>query len=236
MKKYFITGLVTFLPVALTAFTFFFLINFLTAPFVEWMKDVLTQFNFLSFNFIIFSGEQLLTGISRVLILFILFFSTALMGFLARWFFIHSLINLGEFILHKIPLINTIYKTTKDVTHTIFQDKKTTFKQVVLIPFPNEGVKSIALVSGSGIKGPRGEVFTSVFVPTTPNLTTGFLIFLDDKDVTYLDMSIEEAFKYVISCGILSTQFSLKKEDLEDLKVEQDVKEIKDIKDGKDIK
>lgn len=202
MKKYFITGLVTLLPVTLTIIIVAFLINLLTEPFIGIMESILLTFG-------VAKSPKALLFLSQILILIFLFFFTAFLGFVTRWFFFHYIIRVGEYILHKIPLINSIYKTSKDVIHTIFTSDTKSFKQVVLVPFPNPGSYSIGLVTLENV--PMREVHetdrVAVFVPTTPNPTSGFLMLFPKKDIKYLDMKIDDALKYVISCGVISSKF-----------------------------
>ena len=106
--------------------------------------------------------------------------------------------------MHRIPIIRTVYKTCQEVINTIFATKTKSFKQVVLVPFPDEGSYSIGLVTQENIPNlakKSCDDLTAVFVPTTPNPTSGFLMMFEEKDLIHLDMKIEDAFKYIISCG-----------------------------------
>lgn len=125
MKKYLITGLVTLLPVVVTIAIVIFLVNFLTQPFIGIVQNFLSHFNLLNKGFLFFSPEKILTYTSKFLILVVLFGFTLLLGMVARWFFIHSLLNLADSLLQKIPVVNTVYKTSQDIIKTLFvSDKK----------------------------------------------------------------------------------------------------------------
>lgn len=146
------------------------------------------------------SNDQFLKYSSQIIILISLFLFTLLLGWIARWFFIKSFFNLGDKILQKIPIVNKVYKTSKDIINSLFITDKNSFKQVVLTPFPDEDSYAIGLVSK---KSPCSEDSLSVFVPTTPNPTSGFLLIYKKKDLIFLDMKTEEAIKYIISCGAI---------------------------------
>lgn len=208
MRKYFITGLVILLPVTLTILVVMFIVNFLTGPFIGIAKEILDSLGILEHGFLLFTGEQMKRILSQVLILFFLFGTTVFLGYLTRWVFIHYFIRLGDYIFHNIPIIRSIYKTSKDVIHTIFQSDTKSFKQVVLVPFPKEGVKAIGLVTRENVPGEDGSQYIAVFVPTTPNPTSGFLMMYHEEQLTFLDMPVEEAFKYIISCGVVQTPFN----------------------------
>jgi uncharacterized membrane protein len=210
MKKYFVTGVVILLPLAVTIAIIAFLVNLLTDPFLELSKAILSYFNIGENGFLFFSGDQLRRFASKLVILLILFFFTVFLGFIARWFFIHKLIQLWDYVIHRIPLVSTIYKTCQDVINTIFASKTNSFKQVVLVPFPSPETRSIGLVTRDNVPFPDSNTgnLVTVFVPTTPNPTSGFLMLFEEKDLTYLDMKVEEAFKYVISCGVIPTPFN----------------------------
>ncbi len=221
MKKYFITGLVVLAPLALTLAVFIFIVKFLTEPFSGVVNALFSHFDFFHSGFLFLSGEQLQTLVSQVVILAALFFFTVLLGFLGRLFFINYFIGLGDKILHKIPFISSVYKVSQDVIKTIFTTENRSFKQVVLVPFPSTDSLSVGLVTRddfSGMKNPPEKKLVAVFVPTTPNPTSGFLILYPQEQLTYLDMSVENAFKYVISCGVILSPFArISPEDAEKL-------------------
>lgn len=205
IRKYFLTGLATLLPVTLTIAIVLFLVNLLTNPFIGIVEPVLQEFGIFRTGIGFVSGQQVLTNVARIVILLLLFFLTSLLGFLARHFFINYLIGIGDSILHRIPLVNSVYKTSQDVIKTIFSDQSRSFKQVALVPFPHPDTKSIGLVTREGIRSTDGSSLVAVFVPTTPNPTSGFMMLFDKKELTYVDMNVEDAFKYIISCGVIDS-------------------------------
>lgn len=211
MKKYFITGLVILLPLALTLAIIAFVFNFLTEPFVEVVQHVLAYFGLLGRSFLFLSSHQIQVLVSKIIILVLLFFFTVLLGALGRWFIVHYLLKMWDYVLHRIPFVSTIYKTCQDVIKTMFTSKNKSFKQVVLVPFPSAETYSIGLVTNEELANfnqANRAPLASVFVPTTPNPTSGFLMLYEEKDLVYLDMKVEDAFKYVISIGMIAAPFN----------------------------
>jgi len=207
MRKSFITGIAILLPLALTIAIVIFLVNLLTGPFLGIVQGVMDYYNILPDGFWIFSSKQIKLWLSKVLILVFLALFTVLVGILTRWFVVHSLIKMGDYILHRIPFFNTLYITFQDVFQTIFQSKTSSFKQVVMLPFPNPDSKTVGLVTREEISVAKGDKRVAVFVPTTPNPTSGYLLLVQEKDLIYLDLSVEDALKYVISCGVIMMPF-----------------------------
>lgn len=206
MKKYFVTGLVILLPLAVTILLVSFLFNLLTEPFVGLVQSSLEHgVGKRAGGF--FGSQQFIRLLSQILILAVLFAVTVALGILTRWLFVHSLLRFGEYILQKIPFISSIYGMVKDVINTVFGSGKGGFKQVVLVPYPKAGTYSIGFVTQDALALVREAAATTmvaVFVPTTPNPTSGFLVMFDPNDVIFLDMKIEDAFKYIISCGVIA--------------------------------
>lgn len=209
MKKYCITGLVILLPLAVTIAVVVFVVNFLTQPFIGMVSNFLSEINYLNKGFLFLKPEQVLRYGSQLLILICLFLFTLFLGFLARWFFIKSLIALSDKVLHRIPIVNKVYKTTQEIIKTIFVTDKSSFKQVVMVPFPNDTAYVIGLISRDSPKVCSDKAnahLVSVLVPTTPNPTTGFLLMYDKRKIVYLDITPEQAIKYIVSCGVITPE------------------------------
>ena len=206
MKKHFITGLLVLLPLVVTIAVVVFLVNFLTKPFIGFVSTTLAKFDIINRGLFFLSPQQTLRYGSQLLILIFLFFVVVLIGIITKWFFIKSLLRLGDRILHKIPLVNTVYKTTQDIIKTLFVSDKNSFKQVVMVPFPKEGSYVIGLIARESpdyCSEKAGSPLYSVLVPTTPNPTTGFLLMYKKEDLIFLEMKPEEAIKYIVSCGVI---------------------------------
>lgn len=213
MKKYFITGLAILLPAVFTIMIFLFIINLLTKPFVGIIEHTLDYYDLLDAPILFFSAKQVITFFSRLIILVLLFMITVAIGLLARMLIFHYLIRLGNYILHNIPFVNKIYKATQDVIETIFKDKATTFSQVVLIPFPEKSNLCLGLITNDPtthepVTDKHGNI--SVFVPATPNPTMGFMLLYKRDQLHFLDMSVDEAIKFIVSCGVMSEGIKVK--------------------------
>jgi len=191
MKKYFVTGLVVLLPLALTFWIVSFILGLLTDPFLGVAETALKLLGFTS--------QEALDFGANVLALVFLFLMIITIGAIGRYFFFKYLLQLSDAILHRIPLISTVYKTSQELINTVFKQDSTSFKQVVLVPFPHVGALSIGLVTQE--ESLEGRM--AVFIPTTPNPTSGFLVMFYKAQVTPLSMTVEQALRYIISCGVL---------------------------------
>ncbi|MCB1071890.1 MAG: DUF502 domain-containing protein [Chlamydiia bacterium] len=215
MKKYFITGLVILLPLAVTIAIVVFTVNFLTKPFIGLVSELLKDFGILNKGFLFLTQEQVVLYGSKLLILICLFLFTLLLGVIARWFFFKALLNLSDKVLHRIPLVNKVYKTTQEIIKTIFVTDKSSFKQVVMVPFPKPGTYVMGLISRESPKvcsEKSGSELYSVLVPTTPNPTTGFLLMYKKEEIIFLDLKPEHAIKYIVSCGVITPEHQVKLE------------------------
>lgn len=200
MKKHFLTGLAILLPLMIAIAALLFLINILTEPFTGIVSALLTHLTTLT-------SPKLLRLLSQLLILLFLFFFTITLGMLTRWLFLHSLLDLANRLLHRIPIFNTVYKTSQEIIQTLFVSNKNAFQQVVLVPFPHKDSYAIGLVSQDApplyAEAAKKDLVT-IFLPTTPNPTSGFLMMFRREDLIFLAIGPEEALKYILSCGMIS--------------------------------
>jgi uncharacterized membrane protein len=194
MKKYFITGLITLLPFTVTIWLVQFFVNFLTKPFIGVMDLLVHRFGIRS--------PMIIHRLSQLLILILLFLLTWFLGFVARKFFFNKLFLLGDRLLFKIPMVNKIYKTSKEIVHSLFNQEEKVFNQTVLLPFPCPGSYCIGLISKKAPKGSSSES-VSIFIPTTPNPATGYMVICETSKLIYLKMKPQDAIKYVVSCGMI---------------------------------
>lgn len=211
MKKIFTTGLIILLPVALTTILVMFFVNILTKPFMGMLQALFDHYHFLKTS--VFRNPYVLMFTSKALILLFLFLSTVLIGIVGRWVIIRYMLHVGDSIMHRIPMINKIYKASQDVVHTLLAPNASTFKQVVLVPFPNTQGLSIGLVAQDSVNLDaleRSSELVSVFVPGTPNPTMGFMLMYRKELLTYTDLTVEQALKCVVSCGVILSSFSVK--------------------------
>jgi uncharacterized membrane protein len=202
MKKYFLTGLATLLPVAVTLWLVSFVINFLTKPFVGIVSKIISRTSISG----VWASEGMFRGISQVSILIFFFLLLIFIGMVARWFLFTSLLKIGDYVLGKTPLINKVYNTAKEIINILFASNKNSFKQVVMVRFPNRNCYSLGLITREAPTTCSDAVqkeLLSIFIPTTPNPMTGYLITSAKSDVYFLDMKPEDAVKYVVSCGVI---------------------------------
>ncbi len=194
MKKYFVTGLVVLLPLALTYWIISFILGVLTDPFTGISSTALKLFGI--------HAKEILDPASKVLALLLLFGLIISIGAIGRYFFFKYLLEISDAILHRIPIVNSVYKTSQELIQSVFKSDSTSFKQVVFVPFPHPGAFAVGFVTQE--EALNGRV--AVFVPTTPNPTTGFLLMFEKSEIIPLEMKVEEAFRYIISCGVLMPQ------------------------------
>ena len=133
----------------------------------------------------------------------ILFLAVFVLGELAAHLIGRRMISLAEAILLRVPVVRVIYKASRQVVSAFERKERSAFRSVVLVEFPHPGLKSIGFVT-SGFEKPDGSAWNTVFVPTTPNPTTGFLQILPASSVVPTEFTVEEAFQMVMSMGVLS--------------------------------
>lgn len=202
MKKNLISGVILLLPVAITIWVVVFLVDLLTDPFIEHAKNLINFFGLPK-------DKTLLIIICRIVILIVLFFFTLLLGFLGSRFIFRWLEKKINKVLMKIPLINSVYKACRDIVSAILSDKKKLISRVVVVPFPCNESRAIGLVTGNAphaiqIKSQENhpdEVIKAVFIPTSPHPISGFLLLTQEKYLRPVDISLEDIFKFLISCG-----------------------------------
>ena len=193
-RSNFLTGLVIVAPVTLTIWVIWTAVNFIDARVVPFVPEVYNPKTYLGTNILGFG-----------VVIFLLF--TAFVGALAKGLFGRSFIRWYEGVLDRTPIVRSIYNAVKQLIETILSQSDASFKQACLIEYPRRGLWAIAFVStettGEVPKRSTEPDMLSVFLPTTPNPTSGFLLFVPRRDVVLLDMSVEEAAKMVISAGLV---------------------------------
>lgn len=136
-------------------------------------------------------------------------FLTCLVGHLARYYIGKKIIHFADKIMLNVPLLNKIYSTIKQINEAFTSTKKSSFKQVVMLEFPKQGIYSIGFLTSeenSSLSGKTGKKLVSVFVPTTPNPTTGFIVLVPEDTIIRLDMSVADGIKFIISLGSISPE------------------------------
>jgi uncharacterized membrane protein len=180
LKNYFITGLLVLIPIILTIYILKILIGV-----VEDISPV--KLPIPGMGLIITIGIVVATG----------FIATSVIG---RW-----LVNLGEKFLFRIPIVKNIYQGAKQLSNAVFTPKGDKFRSVVLLEYPRKGLYSLAFVTGDtkGVMQDKTQKkMINVFVPTTPNPTSGFYLMVPEDEIIRLDMNVEDAFKVLISGGL----------------------------------
>ncbi|HHT9108307.1 MAG TPA: DUF502 domain-containing protein [Candidatus Wunengus sp. YC63] len=197
VRRRMLTGLLLILPVYVTFFVVKFLFGFVGGTLSPVIRKV------LQFYGVALPRSSLDEFIITFLGLILTFISLYFIGIFAANFVGKSIITYFENLLTKTPIIKNIYSSVKQIIHSVSLPGKQAFKRVVLVDFPKEGTKSIGFVTGA-TQYNNEKKFISVFIPTTPNPTTGFLIFVTENDVMDSNLSVEEAFKTLFSGGVLT--------------------------------
>lgn len=191
LRKYLLAGLLVWLPILTT----YFIVRFIIEAIDNVVMLIPQQYRPEHFF-----GMHV-PGFGLVLTLVIVFAT----GLVATNFFGNKLLELSERLLNRIPLVRSIYSAARQLAHTILTPNGQSFKKVVLIEFPRKGTQSIGFVTNQGFaENITGTQTITVFVPTAPNPTSGFMMIVNKDDVTELDISIEQAFKMVVSIGVIT--------------------------------
>ena len=197
IKKNMIAGLLVTVPVAFTYIILEFVITRIDEMMVPVVSKIIGEKAMESFNGYFVPGMGFL-----LLILFVF-----LIGLIATNIFGKKVFKFGELVLHKIPLVRVIYITIKKVVDTISQSQTPTFEKMVLITYPRSPLKTVGIVACNTpdmVFKMVGKRSVNVFVPTSPNPTTGFVIAVPIEDVNFLKMTVEEGLKMIISFGVIA--------------------------------
>lgn len=194
IRKYFISGLLVLVPLAITLWVLNLIISTLDQSLLllpdAWRPEKLFGFH--------------IPVLGTILTLLIVLVT----GLLTRNFIGDYVLDKWEAVLRRIPMVNSIYSSVKQVSDTLFSSSGNAFRKAVLVPYPHPRAWTIAFLTGA----PGGDVknhltdeqYISVYVPTTPNPTSGFFLMFHKDDVIELDMSVDAALKYIVSMGVVS--------------------------------
>ncbi len=203
IRAYFFTGILVTAPVAITFYIAYKLIFFIDRSVNKMIPPQLRER----------IDEQLpfsIPGLGVILLVLLLI----LIGMFAAGFLGKFFLKLGEWIVYKMPFISSVYSLLKQVFETFLSNKSQAFSKVVMLEYPRKGIWILGFVSTETtgkIAGKVDEQMLNVFIPTTPNPTSGFLIFVPKKDTIELNMSVEEGIKFVISGGLVDPESMPKK-------------------------
>ena len=196
LRNNFLTGLAVIIPVFITAYLIWSTISLIDGWVLPLIPEKYTIDKFIGID---------VKGIGVVI--FLLF--TVIIGSLTKGYFGRTILKSAESLVDRMPVVRSIYNGIKQIAETIFNQSNNSFEKACLVEYPRKGIWAVAFVSTKT----KGEVNSklgenkdlhSIFLPTTPNPTSGFLLFLPEKDIVFLDMSVEDAAKLVISAGLVT--------------------------------
>ncbi|MDE3055142.1 MAG: DUF502 domain-containing protein [Verrucomicrobiota bacterium] len=212
MKKSLITGLLLLLPVILTLVVIQFLFDLFTEPALPLVRELL-HWGATRLQFKPPAGTDLF--LSRIFALILLVITIFLLGLIARWFFFRNLFTLVRRVISRIPFVKTIYQVSRDIISAIFStDGKKAFKRPLFFPFPSKSTYALGFEAGEvteEIQSKTEATLMTVFAPTVPHPISGFLLFVPKEDTKSVAMTNEEAFKYLISCGLILPETYVRK-------------------------
>ena len=203
LRTSFLTGIVVIAPVALTLWLIWSVIGWFDGFVLPFVPDAYRPEQILN----TFFGYDLKLNIRGVGVVVFLIFAT-LVGWLAKGLIGRSFIKYAENLVNRMPVVRSFYSGIKQIAETVFAQQERSFEKACMIEYPRKGIWAIGFISTTA----KGEIaernsskgpMVSVFVPTTPNPTSGFLLFFPKADIVELDMSIEDAAKLVISAGLV---------------------------------
>ena len=196
IKANFFTGLIMVVPLILTFWILYFIIGklnlLLLKPIAGVFKDWVPAQNIII--------------LTKIAIFFVLLLCITAVGFAARILLLRNIFGFGEKVLYRVPMISTIYRTIKEISFAFFVQKDTIFKKVVIIEYPRKGLYQLGFVMSDAkgeIQEKTKESVVNVFLPTTPNPTSGMLVLVPEEDVITLDMSVADGMKMIISGGAI---------------------------------
>jgi uncharacterized membrane protein len=192
LRRYLVAGILVWLPLGLTMLLLKFAIGLMDRSLLlvpeQYRPEALLGFA--------------IPGLGAVLTIILLLFT----GVLAANFVGRAFVGGWESLMDRIPVVRGIYSAAKNFAEIVFSDSSNAFKKVLLVEYPRKGIYSLAFQTSSQlgeVQGRTGEEVVGCFVPTTPNPTSGFIIIVPRKDVTVLDMDVDEALKMIISLGVV---------------------------------
>ncbi len=188
LKARMISGVLVLGPLVITLFILKFIFSALTAFILPVLRPMLEGF-----------PEYVLVIIATIAALLLIY----LVGQFTTHFLGRRFIQMGENLMMKLPIVKSVYSASRQVMDTFSNSTKAAFSATVLIPFPHAGSLAIGFVTGT-ILNPEGRKLYRIFVATTPNPTSGFLLLLPEEDVTFTDISVEDGIKMVVSGGMLA--------------------------------
>ena len=192
LRTYFLTGLVVTAPIYITFYLMLWFVEFLDNYFRPWIPKIYWPTTYLPFD---------IPGVGVVLALVLL----TIIGGLTANFLGRGLLRLADRLIRQIPMAGTVYTALRQIFQTAVREDGASFSQVALIEYPRKGLNAIAFITKAAylrVNDATGKAMIGVFLPTTPNPTSGFLLFVPEDELTILDMTVEEGARLVISAGL----------------------------------
>lgn len=209
LRGNFLAGLIIVAPIGLTIWLIYTVVGWVDSWVWPFVPDAYQPTELLN-RFLGLEGEdQIRVNVRGVgVVIFLLF--TVFVGWLGKGFLGRSFLRWAEGLVARMPVVRSVYNGVKQIAETVFSQRDTSFDKACLIEYPRRGIWAIAFISTSAkgevamrLPGDTAGDIQTVFLPTTPNPTSGFLLFLPKEDVVELDMSVEDAAKLVISAGLV---------------------------------
>jgi len=195
LRGNFLTGLVIIAPIGLTVYLVWWIAGMIDGWVLPWVPERYLPANYIG------------TDIRGIGVVIFLIFAT-LVGYVGKGLIGRSFIHWGERVVNRMPVVRSLYSGLKQIVETVLSQSDKNFEKACLVEYPRRGIWCIAFVATEAKSEMRAKVpvedrILSVFLPTTPNPTSGFLLFVPEKDVIFLEMSVEDAAKLVISAGLV---------------------------------
>lgn len=195
LRGSFLTGLVVIAPIGVTLWLMWTVAGWIDGWVLPFIPEQLQPEQYIHVN---------LRGVG---VIFFLIF-TVVVGWLAKNIIGRSVLRFGESLVDRMPVVRSVYNGLKQIAETVFSQGETKFDRACLVEYPRQGLYAVAFVSSKAKgeladKGSEADPLISVFLPTTPNPTSGFLLFVPESQITYLEMSVEDAAKLIISAGLV---------------------------------
>ena len=202
IQQYLLTGLISIIPIYLTYWIIKNLFLFFSGPGGIIVGLFLPDFINQNFEF---AGITLLSLLQKILGFILTIASLYFLGLIISNVFGKKLYKLFESLLEKIPFVSKVYKSIKQITASLSGANSKAFQKVVLVEYPRKGLWTIAMVTGETLDD-KDEKYYNIFVPTTPNPTSGYLLFIKSTETKKLDLSVEEGLKIIVSGGMISPE------------------------------
>jgi len=207
LRSNFLAGLIIVAPIGMTIWLIWTVVGWVDSwvwPFVPEAYQPTAVLNYLLGR----EGDNMIEVNVRGVGVVIFLIFTVLVGWIGKGLIGRSFLGIGERLVDRTPVVRSIYNAVKQISETVFSQRDTSFDRACLVEYPRKGIWAIAFISTNAkgeihTKLSDGESVVTVFLPTTPNPTSGFLLFLPQRDVKPLDMSVEDAAKLVISAGLV---------------------------------